>query len=154
MSVPGSCWGEGAGDRPGLQERSFPILSVRREWRESRRQPSTFPTNLASFSSPFSLNGASQVAHWQRICLLNAGNTRDVASIPGSDRSIPGSDRSPGGKNGNPLPYSCMENPMDRGTWQATVYGVAETQTQLSMHAHFSLNSLSASRSLKLAPYY
>jgi len=87
------------------------------------------------------------VAHWQGIYLLNAGNIRDVASVPGSARS-------PGGRNGNPLPYSCLENPMDRGAWQATVYGVAETQTRLSMHAHLSLNSLSASRSLKLAPYY
>ena len=36
--------------------------------------------------------------------------------------------RSPGGGNGNPLQYSCLENPMDRGTWQATVHGVTESQ--------------------------
>ena len=41
--------------------------------------------------------------------------------------SIPGSGRSPGDGNGNPLQYSCLENPMDRGTWQATVHGVAES---------------------------
>ena len=40
--------------------------------------------------------------------------------------SIPGSRRSPGGGNGNPLQYSFLENPMDRGAWQATVNGVAE----------------------------
>ena len=45
---------------------------------------------------------------------------------------IPGSGRSPGGRNGNPLPYSCMENPMDRGAWQATVHGVAKNRTQLN----------------------
>ena len=39
--------------------------------------------------------------------------------------SIPGSGRSPGDGNGNPLQYSCLENPMDRGTWKATVHGVA-----------------------------
>ena len=38
----------------------------------------------------------------------------------------------PGGGNGNPLQYSCLENPMDRGIWQATVHGVAESRTRLS----------------------
>ena len=42
---------------------------------------------------------------------------------------IPGSGRSPGEGNGNPLQYSCLENPMDRGAWWATVHGVTETQT-------------------------
>ena len=42
---------------------------------------------------------------------------------------IPGSGRSPGGGNGSPLQYSCLENPMDRGAWQALVHGVANSQT-------------------------
>ena len=42
--------------------------------------------------------------------------------------SIPGSGRSPGEVDGNPLQYSCLENPMDRGAWQATVHGVAKSQ--------------------------
>ena len=42
---------------------------------------------------------------------------------------IPGWGRSPGGGNGNPLQSSCLENPMDRGTWQATVQGVAKSWT-------------------------
>ena len=46
--------------------------------------------------------------------------------------SIPGSGRSPGEGNGSPLQYSCLENPMDRGSWQATVHGVAKSWTQLS----------------------
>ena len=52
--------------------------------------------------------------------------------------SIPGSGRSPGEGNGNPLQYSCLENPMDRGAWRATVHEVAESQTRLSnfMHTH------------------
>ena len=45
---------------------------------------------------------------------------------------IPGPRRSPGGGNGNPLQYSCLGNPMDRGPWQATVHGVAKSQIQLS----------------------
>ena len=45
---------------------------------------------------------------------------------------IPGSGRSPGEGNGNPLQYSCLENPMDGGAWWATVHGVAKSWTQLS----------------------
>ena len=44
---------------------------------------------------------------------------------------IPGSGRSPGGGHGNPLQYSCLENPMDRGAWWAMVHGVAKSQTQM-----------------------
>ena len=46
--------------------------------------------------------------------------------------SIPGSGRSPGEGNGNPLQYSCLENPMDKEAWWATVHGVAKSRTQLS----------------------
>ena len=46
--------------------------------------------------------------------------------------SIPGSERSPGGGHGNPLHYSCLENPMDTGSWGATVHKVAKSWTQLS----------------------
>ena len=46
-------------------------------------------------------------------------NTGDTGSIPGSGIS-------PGGGNGNPLQYSCLENPKDRGTWWATIHGVAK----------------------------
>ena len=50
----------------------------------------------------------------------------------GDPGSIPGSGRSPGEGNGNPLQYSCLENPMDGGAWWAAVHGVAEGQTRLS----------------------
>ena len=49
----------------------------------------------------------------------NAGDVRDVALIPGSGRF-------PGGGHGNPLQYSCLENPMDRGSWGAIIQGVTE----------------------------
>ena len=55
----------------------------------------------------------------------SASNARDLGSIPGSGRS-------PGEGNGNPLQYSCLENPMDRRAWWATVHRVAKSQTQLS----------------------
>ena len=50
--------------------------------------------------------------------------------------SVPGSGRSPGRGNGNPLQYSCQDNPMDRGAWWATVHGVAKRQTCLSDRTH------------------
>ena len=56
----------------------------------------------------------------------------------GDPGSIPGSARSPGEVNGNPLQYSHLENPMDRGAWQATVHRVTKSQTRLSnFHFHF-----------------
>ena len=51
---------------------------------------------------------------------------------PGDMGSIPGTGRSPGEGSGNPLQCSCLENPMDRGAWWATIHGVAKSQTQLS----------------------
>ena len=54
----------------------------------------------------------------------NAGDIRDVGSIPGLGRS-------PGGGHGNPLQHSCSENPMDRGAWWFTVHRIAKNQTQL-----------------------
>ena len=57
-----------------------------------------------------------------------AGDVRDVGSIPGSGRF-------PGGRHGNPLQYSCLENPMDRGAWPATVHGVAQSPTRLKRHS-------------------
>ena len=55
--------------------------------------------------------------------LANAGDLTDLTD------PIPGSGRSPREGNGNPLQYSCLENPIDRGGWQATVQGVAESDT-------------------------
>ena len=60
----------------------------------------------------------------------------ESAYIEGDSGSIPGLGRSPGEGNGNPLQYSCLENFMDRGTWWATVQGVAKSQTQVS-NVHF-----------------
>ena len=55
----------------------------------------------------------------------SAGDARDVGLIPGSGRS-------PGGGDGNPLQYSCLGNPMDRGAWRATVHGAGKSQMLLS----------------------
>ena len=88
-------------------------------------------------------------------------NAGDTSSIPGSRRCpeegnrlphssvskesacnagdlglIPQLGRPPGEGNGNPLQYSCLENPMDRGAWRATVHGVTKSWTRLSVHTH------------------
>ena len=52
----------------------------------------------------------------------SACNAEDLGSTPGSGRS-------PGEENGNPLQYSCLDNPVDRGAWQATAHGVTKSRT-------------------------
>ena len=63
---------------------------------------------------------ASGVALVLKNLPVSAGDAGDVGLIPGLGRS-------PGGGHGNPLQYSCLENPMDRGAWRATVQGVAKS---------------------------
>ena len=65
------------------------------------------------------INYTSRDVSAEKESACNAGDTGDAGSIPGSARS-------PGGGNGNPLQYSCLGNPMDRGPWRATVHGVAK----------------------------
>ena len=68
----------------------------------------------------------------------NAGDTGDVGLIPAFGRY-------PGGGDGNPLQYSCLENPTDRGAWRAAVHGVAKSRTRpkpVSMHTHDSASPL------------
>ena len=81
--------------------------------------------------------GASQVVLVVKNPPARTGDRRDVSSIPGSGRF-------PGEANGYPLQYSCPENPMDRGAWQATVHRVSKSQTWLkwlSTHTcHLNLN--------------
>ena len=67
-------------------------------------------------------DGASDL---KRNLLANAGDVRDIGSSLGSGRS-------PGGGRGNPLQYSCLENPTERGAWWATVPRVTKSQTRLN----------------------
>ena len=57
---------------------------------------------------------------------------KESACSAGNQGSIPGSGRSPGEGNGNPFQYSCLENPMDRGTWRAPVHGVTRVRHDLA----------------------
>ena len=72
-------------------------------------------------------------------------NTQDVRDV----NLIPGSGRSPGEGHGNLLQYSCLENPMDRGAWQASVHRVSESDTtegtqHAHTHAHYSVWNISS----------
>ena len=73
---------------------------------------------------PWRLRWGSQVALVVKNLPANAGDVRGTCSIPGFGRS-------PGGGHGNPLQYSCLENPMDKGAWLATVLEVTKSWTQL-----------------------
>ena len=70
---------------------------------------------------------------WLSNILFPGGSV--VKNLPATAEDIgliPGLGRSPGEGNDNPLQYSCLENPMDRGAWRATVHRVTKSQTQLS----------------------
>ena len=87
---------------------------------------------------------ASQVALVVKNPSANSGRRRDIGSIPGLGRSA-------GEGHGNSLQYSCLENPMDRGAWRATVHRVAKSGTwlkPLSMHTHTHTHSHSWTSSL------
>ena len=82
---------------------------------------------------------ASQVPLDIKNLPAKAGDIRDLGSIPGLGRS-------PGGGNGNTLQNSCLENPMDREAWQATVHGVSKSQTTKQLthtHTHTHTNCFS-----------
>ena len=86
----------------------------------------------------------SQVALVVKNLAASEEDVRDAGVIPGSGRS-------PGGGQGNPLQYSCLENPMNRGAWWATVHGVTQSRTQLkqlSTHARTMRTELPTSLSL------
>ena len=94
-----------------------------------------FPVNpvIPNWQNHIMQPGASLVALAVKKQPANAGDMWHVGLIPGSGRS-------PGGGHDNPLPYSCLENPMDRGAWQATVHRVSESRIWLKwlgMHIPF-----------------
>ena len=74
---------------------------------------------------------------WHKFASFPGGSDGKASAYNAGDPgSIPVSGRSPGEGNGNPVEYSCLENPMDRGAWQATVHGVAKSWTRLSDFTH------------------
>ena len=87
--------------------------------------------------------GASQVALVVKHPPANAGDVRDANLIPGSGRS-------PEEGQSNPLQYSCLENPMDRGAWWAMVHGVPKSRTQLKRLSKYMTQSLAYCECLTL----
>ena len=81
---------------------------------------------------------------WGRWDRLSPGGSdgKESAGDAGALGSIPGWGRSPGEGNGNLFQYSCLENPMDRGAWQATVHGVAMSQSDMTEQLTLSLTFL------------
>ena len=75
----------------------------------------------------------TRLSDWTESMGFTGGlDSKESACNAGDLCSIPGSGKSPGEGNGNPLQYSCLENPMDRGAWRVTVRGVANSQTWLN----------------------
>ena len=90
---------------------------------------------------PLSIIWKTFLSLWEALTLVElvvknpSANARDLWGVG----SIPGSGRSPGGGHGNPLQYSCLQNPKDRGSWRATAHRVAKSRTrlkQLSTQVH------------------
>ena len=79
---------------------------------------------IVAYQPPLSM-GFPRQEYWSELLFPSLGDLLDPGIVPGLGRS-------PGEGNGNPLQYSCLENPMDRGGWWATVRGVAKSQAQFS----------------------
>ena len=74
-----------------------------------------------------------QLLVWQMHFILDSSDGKESFYNVGDLGSIPGSGRSLGEENGNPLQYSCLENPMERGAWRATVHRITKSQTRLGL---------------------
>ena len=87
--------------------------------------------NKLSFQKSTLKLGNKNICHFQALFIITGfpggSNGKESICNSGDTGLIPGSERSPGEGNGNPFQYSCLENFMDRGTWQATVHGVAKS---------------------------
>ena len=107
--------------RWGVKRRSLP---------ESKKHLAAQSLSSKWLAAHRSLYQTSQMVPVVKNPPASAGDVRDVGLIPGLGRS-------PGIGNGNPLWYSCLENPMNREAWWATAHGITKNQTQVSTHALF-----------------
>ena len=110
-------------------------MSLQGPWKGDSATPNILPMD----KKPPSLEIKTFHFTWRDILNLNtyeafpSGSDGKESACNAEDTcSIPESGRSPGEGNGNPFQYSCLENPMDRGAWQATGHGVTKSQIQLS----------------------
>ena len=131
------------------------LVMDREAWRAAVHGVSKSQTQLSNWTElNLDINSQQKSKFIERSLGLDSENMNLNISFSGGTRgkesscqrrrrrdtgSIPGSGRSPGGGRGNPLQYSCLENPMDRGDWQATIHRVTQSRTQLkqlSTHTH------------------
>ena len=130
-------------DGPGV------FRTNRNRWREAgcdcgKWQALCGRNSFLSFPHAVSQTGSAEMHFRDITCPDHTGfpgdsDSKQSACSVGDPGSIPGSGRPPGGEHGNPLQDSCLENPMYRGVWRATVYGVRKSWTRLkrlSMFAH------------------
>ena len=121
-------WSSQPGVKPGPpagQAASLPPSHLGSPKRKCRRSPKDGPANSCSLSQlpPYLV---------RRMGFPGGSAIKRPLPHAGDTRSVPRLGQSPGKGNGNPLQYSCLENPMDRGAWWATVPGVVKSQTRLN----------------------
>ena len=117
--------------QPGIKRRPPALGVIRPPGGSSRSFLFNAETRLKQLSSSSSNSVPKGFLGGSAVKNPPAGAAGDMGSIPGSGRSL-------GGGHGNPLHYSCLENPMDREAWRATDHGVAKSWTRLKglgMHA-------------------
>ena len=83
---------------------------------------------MTSYTASHSKTSVQELFSTRHLGFPHSSVGKESACSAGDLGLIPGSGRSPGEGNGNPLQYFCLENPMDRGAWQATVHGVTRVR--------------------------
>ena len=127
-------WSEEGVPRTGQRETALVALRMGERGHEPRK--TGILSQLQEAREPSLWN--SLAAQWLGCGFPGGSDGRESARYAGDPGLIPRSGRPPGGGHSNPLQYSCLENPMDRGAWWATVHGVAQSRTRLSdSHLHF-----------------
>ena len=97
---------------------------MRKIWFKKKQKNSNAYSDFSKILGPGTL-------FQERSWWLSGKESTCTAGDAGDTSSIPESGRSPGGEHGNPFQHSCLENPLDRGAWQATVHRVTKSQTRL-----------------------
>ena len=133
----------------------FYLAEVSSSWAQVNFQSTQEPRLMAAAFRNVKVHFSSVII-WLQPKLIQGfpDSSVDIESAcsAGDAGLSPGSGRSPGGGHGNPLLYSCLENPMDRGVWRATVHGVAKTQTRLKRLSMHRADSLSTCEVFPLVP--